>query len=225
MAGTRTGTTAGRGIRAVERTTARSEIVRTLQAAVISGELRPGVLYSAPTLALRFGVSATPVREAMLDLVKEGLVETVPNKGFRVCELSDRELDEITAVRALLEVPAVRSVAASGATGPQLRRLRKLAESIQAAADRGDVLAQNKHDLEFHRALLALAGNDTLVELVIGLRVRSRLYGQLALARTGGLTDSAAEHSALVDAVEARDADAAEALMTRHLGHIRAEWR
>ena len=223
MAGTRTGPRAG--IRTVERTTARSEIVRTLQAAVVSGELRPGVLYSAPTLALRFGVSATPVREAMLDLVKEGLVETVPNKGFRVCELSDRELDEITAVRALLEVPTVRAVAAAGATDPQLRRLRKLAEAIQAAADRGDVVAQNKHDLEFHRALLSLSGNDTLVELVSGLRVRSRLYGQLALARTGGLTDSAAEHALLVDAIEAHDADAAEALMTQHLGHVRAEWR
>ncbi len=212
-------------IKSVERTTARSEIVRTLQAAVISGELRPGIVYSAPTLATQFGVSATPVREAMLDLVKEGLVETVPNKGFRVCELSDTELDEITAVRALLEVPAVRAIAAAGATDAQLRRLRKLAAAIQSAADKGDVVAQNKHDVEFHRELLALSGNATLVELVTSLRTRSRLYGQAALAESGRLSDSAAEHAQLVDAVAARDARRAERLMSEHLGHIRSDWR
>src|SRR5919199_1566442 len=74
----------------------RERVADALRAALIAGELRPGEVYSAPGLAARFGVSATPVREAMLDLVREGLVDTVPNKGFRVRDLSDRELDEIT---------------------------------------------------------------------------------------------------------------------------------
>ena len=69
----------------------RDEVAAALRAALIAGELRPGEVYSAPVLAARFGVSATPVREAMLDLVREGLVDTMPNKGFRVTELSDRK--------------------------------------------------------------------------------------------------------------------------------------
>jgi DNA-binding GntR family transcriptional regulator len=62
----------------------REQVSHALRAALIAGELRPGVVYSAPVLAAGFGVSATPVREAMLDLAKEGLVEVVRNKGFRV---------------------------------------------------------------------------------------------------------------------------------------------
>jgi len=86
-----------------ERPSARSRIIHALRAALVAGQMQPGEVYSAPALAARFGVSATPVREAMLELVKEGLVRTVPNKGFRVSELSDRELDEITEIRLLLE--------------------------------------------------------------------------------------------------------------------------
>src|SRR5688572_32330171 len=70
----------------------RQEIANALRAALVSGEMRPGVLYSAPTLAEKFGVSATPVREAMLDLASEGLVEAVRNKGFRVTELTEQDL-------------------------------------------------------------------------------------------------------------------------------------
>ena len=72
------------------RRSLREEITELLRAAVMAGELQPGVTYSAPSLAEQFGVSATPVREAMLDLEKEGLVEIVRNKGFRVTSPSPR---------------------------------------------------------------------------------------------------------------------------------------
>ena len=90
------------------RLSLRDEAIQTLHAAIVAGILRPGVVYSAPAMAAQLGMSATPVREAMLDLVKEGLVETVRNKGFRVVELADDELDELTELRLLIEVPSVR---------------------------------------------------------------------------------------------------------------------
>ena len=77
-----------------EQRSLREQVTSALRAAVISGEMRPGVVYSAPSLAARFRVSATPVREALLDLVKEGLVVSVRNKGFRVTEVTDRQLDD-----------------------------------------------------------------------------------------------------------------------------------
>src|ERR1700754_2820324 len=95
------------------RTSLREQVSEALRAALVSGELRAGGVYSAPGLAERFGVSATPVREAMLDLAKAGLVEAVPNKGFRVTELTERGLDEDTAIRALLEPPTVAEGAAT----------------------------------------------------------------------------------------------------------------
>src|SRR5438874_13256191 len=89
----------------------RDQVADALRAALVAGEMRPGEVYSAPTLAARFGVSATPVREAMLDLAKEGLVDTVPNKGFRVTAVSEKQLDEYTHVRALIEIPTVVGLA------------------------------------------------------------------------------------------------------------------
>src|SRR3954468_21289231 len=91
----------------------RERVADALRAALIAGELLPGQVYSAPALAARFGVSATPVREAMLDHAKEGLVDTVPNKGFRVTAVSERQLDEYTQIRALIEIPTVVGLAGS----------------------------------------------------------------------------------------------------------------
>ena len=89
----------------IEKISHRDRIGAALRAAIVSGAMEPGVVYSAPSLAVRFGVSATPVREAMLDLVREGLVETVANKGFRATEMADSDLDEISELRLLLEPP------------------------------------------------------------------------------------------------------------------------
>ncbi|GLW71988.1 GntR family transcriptional regulator [Kitasatospora phosalacinea] len=201
----------------------RDQVAHALRAALISGELRPGVVYSAPTLATDFGVSATPVREAMLDLAREGLVEAVRNKGFRVTELSDRDLDEYTEIRALIEVPTVGQVART-ATAEQLEALRPQAEAIVTAARRHDLIGYLEADRQFHLDLLALAGNARLVETVGDLRKRSRLYGLNRLDQQGELVTSAEEHLELLDVLLTGDAEAAQECMTRHLGHIRHLW-
>src|SRR4051812_40547668 len=91
----------------------RDQVANALRAALIAGELRPGEVYSAPALAAEYGVSATPVREAMLDLAREGLVEAVRNKGFRITEMTERDLDEFTEIRALIEIPTVVGLTAT----------------------------------------------------------------------------------------------------------------
>ncbi|MEU8577853.1 GntR family transcriptional regulator [Streptomyces asoensis] len=201
----------------------RERVADALRAALIAGELRPGEVYSAPALATRFGVSATPVREAMLDLAKEGLVHAVPNKGFRVTEVSDRQLDEYTHVRALIEIPTVVALVRT-ADPVSLEALRPAAREIVTAAVAGDLIAYVEADTRFHLGLLALAGNTHLVEVVRGLRGRARLYGLTALAASGRLLSSAEEHLELLDALLARDERAVHEVMTRHLGHVRHLW-
>ncbi|MGB8942902.1 MAG: GntR family transcriptional regulator, partial [Streptomyces sp.] len=182
-----------------------------------------GEIYSAPTLAVRFGVSATPVREAMLDLAKEGLVDTVPNKGFRVTAVSEKQLDEYKHIRALIEIPTTAELATS-ADPAALEALRPAARAIVTAAADGDLIAYVEADIRFHLGLLALSGNDHLVEVVGDLRKRSRLYGLQALVDAGRLEASAEEHLEILDALLARDEDAVRAVMTRHLGHVRGLW-
>ncbi|MEV8593951.1 GntR family transcriptional regulator [Streptomyces sp. NPDC052012] len=201
----------------------RERVADALRAALIAGELRPGEVHSAPGLAARFGVSATPVREALLDLAKEGLVDTVPNKGFRVTAVSERQLDEYTHIRSLIETPTTAQLATTADTAA-LEALRPVAEEIVTAAVAGDLIAYVEADLRFHLGLLALAGNEHLVEVVRDLRRRSRLYGLTALAEQGRLQASAEEHLEILDALLDRDEDAVRAVMTRHLGHVRGLW-
>ncbi|MGW0632333.1 GntR family transcriptional regulator [Streptomyces sp. NPDC002758] len=207
------------------RESLRDATVRTLHAAVISGYLSPGSVYSARALGTQLGISATPVREAMLDLVKEGLVEAIPNKGFRVVQLTERELDELKELRQLIEVPTVRRIALKGIDDPiGIAELRELAEELIRSAREKDFIAHHVADLQFHLKLLAYAGNENLVVTVHNLRIRSRLYGMGKLADRGQLLATAREHADLLDLITARRADEAEELMRRHIGHVRGVW-
>ncbi|MFF7337895.1 GntR family transcriptional regulator [Streptomyces sp. NPDC008163] len=201
----------------------RDQVAHALRAALVSGELRPGTVYSAPALAAQFGVSATPVREAMLDLVREGQVEAVRNKGFRITELTDQDLDDYTELRAMIEVPTVGRIARMGLTH-ELEALRPVAEEIVEAARRHDILGYLEADRRFHLALLALAGNRRLVEEVGELRRRSRLFGLNRLSESGQLAASAEEHIELLDLVVAGDAEGAESCMLGHMSHVRSLW-
>lgn len=218
--------TAATGLRSpgAARQSLRAEAITTLQAAIIAGELRPGVVYSAPSLALQLGMSATPVREAMLDLVKEGLVEAVRNKGFRIVALSEEDLDELTELRLLIEVPTVERLAARGVSDAEHAELSALADEIDRAARAGNLIALNRADLEFHTRLLGLAGNRALVALVHSLRTRSRLYGQAALAHTGNLHRTAHEHGELLNLIVTGDTDGARDLIATHISHVRGTW-
>ena len=201
----------------------RDQVSDALRAALIAGELKPGEVYSAPALASQFGVSATPVREAMLDLVREGLVDIVPNKGFRVTAVSERQLDEYTQIRELIEIPVIVGLTHTADRG-QLEALRPQAELIVQAAQSGDLIGYLEADRRLHLALLAMAGNEHLVAVVEDLRKRSRLFGLQELAEAGKLEASAREHLELLDALIEGDEAAVRAHMAHHLSHVRTLW-
>ncbi|MFF8987018.1 GntR family transcriptional regulator [Streptomyces globisporus] len=202
--------------RAVRRHSVRGQILDALRAALVDGELVPGQVYSAPVLGARFGVSATPVREAMQRLAVEGAVEVVPNRGFRVTERGPRELAELAEVRALIEVPVMLGLAR---TVPAQRWsvLRPLAEATVAAAAVGDRAAYAESDRAFHRAVLTLSGNEQLVTIADELHRRSQwpLVAGPATRRAELLAD-AAEHTALLDALIAQDLNVVQALVREH---------
>lgn len=159
----------------------------------------------------------------MLELVKEGMVEIVPNKGFRVTAVSEKQLDEYTHIRSLIEIPTTVALATT-ADPDDLKALRPFAMEIVTSAKKGDLISYVEADLHFHLGLLALAGNEHLVEVVRDLRRRSRLWGLTALVEAGRLEASAMEHMELLDALLARDPEAVREVMTRHLGHVRGLW-
>lgn len=208
------------------RVSLRQQVTDALRASLISGRMRPGVSYSAPKLAAEFGVSATPVREAMLDLVKEGLVEVVRNKGFRVTSLTDEELDSLVEIRAMVEVPTMAFIADQcvGDIAVAVEALRPLARAIVTAADQKDLISYIEADTAFHLGFLGLHGNDALVNIVRDLRSRSRLYGLEALAAGDQLSQLSVEHEQMVDLALERRTDEMRALMSAHLAHVRSIW-
>lgn len=209
-----------------EKSSLRDQAHETLRAALISGRMRPGMLYSAPALANMLGVSPTPVREAMLDLAKEGLVVVERNRGFRVTEVSDRELDELVATRILLEVPTMGEVADKyePSMENEMAGLRDLARELEAAAEGNDIVNYLRLDTEFHTSFLALQGNAEIVKIVRRLRSRSRLFGLEALARAGTLITSTREHMQMIDLAIAGDREGLENLTRIHLSHTRTTW-
>lgn len=199
------------------RRSVRAQVLAALRDALATGELVPGEVYSAPVLAERYGVSATPVREAMQRLAAEGAVETVPNRGFRVAGRSPREVAELAEVRAALEIPAILRLA--GLLPPERwEELRPLAEATVTAASVGDRVAYAEADRSFHCSLLQLTGNRQLVAVAEDLHRKAQCPAAVTpLPGTAQLLADALEHAALLDALSAKDLDTAERLAREHL--------
>lgn len=202
---------------AVRRSSVRGQILDALRTALVAGELQPGEVYSAPVLGERFGVSATPVREAMQQLALEGAVEVVPNRGFRVIERGMRELAELAEVRALIEVPVMLRLART-VPAERWAELRPLAEETVRAAASGCPAAYAESDRAFHGALLSLSGNEQLVRIAEDLHRRSQwpLVGGPVRHGRADLVADAAEHLALLEALIARDVDVVRGLVGEH---------
>jgi DNA-binding GntR family transcriptional regulator len=207
----------------LRRSSLRDQVLTAIRNALVTGQLVPGVVYSAAALAAELGVSNSPVREAMLALVDEGLMEVVPNRGYRPVTLSAADTAEIIQLRELLEVHAV-GLAAEGGLSDVQAALEDLVEVIEETAAAGDVTGNLDADRQFHLTLVGACGNRRLASLVAGLRDQARLYNLRHLAETGELRASAAEHRPLLAAVASGDKAEAERLMRAHLAHLTTDW-
>jgi DNA-binding GntR family transcriptional regulator len=195
-----------------------------IRALIITGQVGPDQLYSVPRLAAQLEVSATPVREALLDLAREGLLEPVRNRGFRVVEPTPDELDDIFAIRVLLEVPSAEAAAEAGVSAEALAGLHELATATRELTEARDLIGFLEADRKFHVGLIATLGNKPLAELVSTLRDRVRLRRLADDSAWEHIAQSVREHFALLQCVEKRDASAAGALMRRHLERSRGIW-
>ncbi len=185
-----------------------------LKQALVEGGLNPGERLSEPELAERLGVSRTPVREALVRLAQEGLVELLPGRGAWVRELTPEEVHEVYEVRAALEAEAAR-LAALRAGAHELAALAE-AEAALRRLPPEDRAGQTRADARFHATLVALSKNRELERLF------HQLDAKLALARRFSRDENQspktlAEHRAIVEAIRAGDADAAARAARAHI--------
>ena len=208
---------------ALARSSLRADATERLRVWITTGELEQGKLYTVGDLATRLGTSQTPVREALIQLANEGLVDVARNRGFRVSEITDDDLDEIVSCRLLLEVPLVAQVASMDVAS-SMPNLWRLAEETVSAVGEKDMESFLAWDREFHLALLRLVGNGRVIDIIARLRDQTRLYGIRSLAEQDNLLASANEHREILRAVECGDARSASSLMERHISHARGIW-
>ncbi|MBT2523089.1 GntR family transcriptional regulator [Arthrobacter sp. ISL-28] len=201
----------------------REQAVRIIRAQIVSGRLEPGSMHSIGAIAERLNVSITPVREALHDLAKEGLIEIKRNRGFVVRKPSNKELDDIVQIRAMLEVSSVREITERSLIS-DFSALRKLSRKTEAFAAAGEWEEFVATDREFHLSILSALGNEKLLDIIGTLRDQSRLLGLDKFAGTDLLERSTKEHALLLDAMEGGESERAADIMTSHLGHVRGIW-
>ncbi len=192
------------------------EVAELLRQRIFKRELEPGSWIDEMKIAEEYGISRTPLREALKVLAAEGLVTMKVRRGAYVTEVSDRDLAEVYHLLSLLESDAA-AVVAQKASDAELKTLQALHRELERAVkNRDEFFAINER---FHMRLLEIAGNRWRNQMVADLRKVMKLNRHNSLLKSGRIEESLAEHRAVMDALVARDAAAARERMQRHFNN------
>lgn len=190
-----------------------------LRAAIVAGRLLPNERLVEADLTRRLGVGRAAVRTALARLEHEGLVELEPHRGARVRLVALPEAVEILEARAVLEGLAVRR-AATNAGADEIAGLRAILAEMRRLRGAGDLLRASDTNAILHQRLLEIGRHATANRLIAALRSQLVRFEYRTILLPGRSERSLAEHTAIVDAVGAGDADAAETAMRTHLSQV-----
>ena len=189
------------------------DVAERLRQQIFARELEPGSWIDEMKLAAEFGISRTPMREALKVLAVEGLVTMKVRRGAYVTEMSKEDVRQVYHLLGLLESDAAAQVAQNASTA-ELAELERLHERLEKQALQRDAFfAANE---QFHMTLLAVAGNRWATQSVADLRKMMKLNRHHSLFKQGRLADSLAEHRELLRAILARQPEEARKLMRAH---------
>jgi DNA-binding GntR family transcriptional regulator len=191
-----------------------TQAYQAIRLALLHGQLRPDQFYSENSVALMLGISRTPAREALRQLETEGLIEVLPQRGFRVRRISAPELVEFYDLRGMLEAYVVRTLSRR-IDERQISSLRHILERQQLAA--ADVTEFIGLDEEFHLNMARMAGLQRTARIVASLRGVLWLMGTRIVDNPTRRTDVVGEHEAILAALERHDEQAASDAVTHHI--------
>jgi DNA-binding GntR family transcriptional regulator len=192
------------------------DVAERLREQIFAHKLEPGSWLDEQSLALAFGISRTPMREAIKVLASEGLVTTKMNKGAYVTEVERRDLEQIFTVLSLLEGEAAKETALR-ATEAELTQLDDLHHRLEKAAADRDLEQFFEINVKFHEMIQKIAANPWMNGVINDLRKVLKLQRRDSLGRSGRLLSSLVEHREILQAILKRDPLAAEAAMRKHL--------
>jgi DNA-binding GntR family transcriptional regulator len=194
-------------------------VVNAIREAILSGEFVPNQRLVEADLSEQFAASRASVRAALLELANEGLIERVQNRGARVRAVSLEEAIEISEVRMVIE-GLCAAKAAERATDEDVQELKGLGESMRAAVASGDVLGYSELNERLHRRVRAISGQRTASEVLERLRAQNVRHQFKLAMHPGRPSVSLPEHLAIIEAICARDPEAAERAARAHLRSV-----
>jgi DNA-binding GntR family transcriptional regulator len=202
----------------ITRLSLHKELVPLLRDMVIGGELQPGDKIHEPKLCERFGVSRTPLREALKVLAAEGLVQITPNRGAMVARITRQEIDELFPIMGVLEGLA-GELAAERMKKRDFARLADLHNRMVGHYERREWASYIKLNKAIHDSIFAIAGNESLTALYNTLMVRIHSVRYIAKKSESRWAEAVDDHNRLMAALEARDGALAGAILREHLRH------
>ncbi|MDR7110247.1 MULTISPECIES: GntR family transcriptional regulator [Microbacterium] len=202
-----------------DETIERPDLTQVIREAILDAQFAPHQRLIEADLSERYGASRASVRTALLNLAGEGLVERLPNRGARVRAITVDEAIEIVEVRIGLETLCARK-AAENLSPTDADELRALRADIEAAIGSGDLMAYSRLNQELDRRIRDLSHHGTATQLLERLRAQSARHQFRLAFHPGRAATSAPEHIAIIDAILAKDPDAAEAATRAHLSGI-----
>lgn len=185
-----------------------------IRRAILAGALPQGSLTSVRALSEALRISRTPVREALVELANDRLVAFEKNRGVRIIVTQRHDIEEIFAVRMLLEVPSIRT-AVERMQPVDIDELKQHLIEMEAHLD--DEEEFMRHDWRFHRKLLEITRNGRILSIVESVRNQTRARGISTVGRSRPLQSILKEHQAIYAAVRKRDTEGAAAALTEHL--------
>ncbi len=200
----------------IVRASLHEELVARLRDLIVEGELTPGARVPERTLCQRFGVSRTPLREALKVLASDGLLELLPNRGATVARLTAADLDEMFPVMGALEALA-GELACARISDAELAEIRALHYQMALHHTRGELPQYFGLNQRIHEAIMDAARNATLSRMYRSLAGRIRRARYVANMSQARWDQAVAEHEAILAALEKRDGPALAQMLERHL--------
>jgi DNA-binding GntR family transcriptional regulator len=192
------------------------EITNQLRDMIVEGGLKPGQKVPEPELCQRFGVSRTPLREALKVLAAEGILQLLPNRGAVVAKITDEEIEQIFPIMGALEALA-GELACERMTVEDLEKLRRLHKAMIGHYRRSEWLSYSKLNRAIHEAVFAAAGNPSLSALYQQLIIRIHAIRFVAKKSPARWRQAVDEHEEMMEALERRDARKLARVMKVHL--------
>ena len=202
----------------IRRGSLHDELVGHLRDLIVEGELAPGARVPERELCARFGVSRTPLREALKVLASDGLLELLPNRGAQVARLTIADIDEMFPVMGAFEALA-GELACARATEEEIAEIRAYHYQMVLHHARRELPGYFRLNQRIHERILEIAGNATLTRLYAGLAGRVRRARYVANMTQARWDQAVAEHEAILDALAARDGPRLAQILKAHLAN------